>query len=160
MSIDFLVGSLSQGNTRDPRRPLIGRLEIVVTDLNDLAFQEAVVTPISEDCGRPRLSTRIAIQLLTLCLVLFAARGVWAQANAGVTGTVTDVSGAVIPEASVSIVNEATSVSSKTVTSGSGSYSFTGLLPGSYTVTVEKAGFKKSVQSHVNVEVTVTSTIN
>ena len=51
-------------------------------------------------------------------------------------------------------------MSSKTVTSGSGTYSFTGLTPGVYTVTVEKAGFKKSVQNHVNVEVTVNSTIN
>lgn len=118
------------------------------------------MTPISEDRGKPRLSTQLAIQLLTLCLVLFAARGVWGQANAGVTGTVTDASGAVVPDSNVTIVNENTSVSSKTVTNGSGTYSFTGLIPGSYTVTVEKSGFKKSVQNHVNVEVTVTATIN
>jgi len=118
------------------------------------------VTPISKDRGRPRLSIRFAIQLLTLCLVLFAARGVWGQANAGVTGTVTDASGAVVPDANVTIVNEGTSVSSKTVTTGSGTYSFTGLIPGSYTVTVEKSGFKKTIHNHVNVEVTVTATIN
>jgi hypothetical protein len=92
--------------------------------------------------------------------VLVAARGAWAQANAGITGTVTDAAGAIIPDANVTIVNEGTSVSGKTVTTGSGTYSFTGLTPGTYTVTVEKAGFKKSVQNHVNVEVTVTSTIN
>ena len=118
------------------------------------------MTPISEHRGRPRLSIRFAIQLLTLCFVLVAARGAWAQANAGVTGTVTDAAGAIIPDANVTIVNEGTSVSGKTVTSGSGTYSFTGLTPGVYTVTVEKAGFKKSVQNHVNVEVTVNSTIN
>jgi hypothetical protein len=95
-----------------------------------------------------------------LCLVLFAARGAWAQANAGLTGTVTDASGAVIPDANVTIVNEGTSVSSKTVTTGAGTYVFTGLTPGAYTVTVEKPGFKKSVQNHVNIEVTVTPTIN
>lgn len=160
MSIDFLVGSLSQGNTRDPQRPSRRRLKKVVTDLNDLAFQEAVVTPISEDRGKPRLSTQLAIQLLTLCLVLFAARGVWGQANAGVTGTVTDSTGAVVPDANVTVTNEGTSVSSKSTTSSSGTYSVTGLTPGSYTITVEKTGFKKAVNNHVNVEVTVTSTIN
>jgi hypothetical protein len=128
--------------------------------LNDLAFQEAVVTPISKDRGRPRLSTQLAIQFLTLCLVLFVARGAWAQANAGVTGTVTDSSGAVVPDAAVTVTNEGTSVSNKATTSSSGTYSVTGLNPGSYTITVEKAGFKKSINNHVNVEVTVTATIN
>ena len=130
------------------------------TDLYDLAFQEAVVTPISQDRARPRLSTRFAIQLLTLCFVLFAARGVWAQANAGVTGTVTDPSGAVVPDANVTITNEGTSVSNKAITSSSGTYTVTGLIPGAYTLTVEKSGFKKAVQNHVNVEVSTTSTIN
>jgi hypothetical protein len=46
------------------------------------------------------------------------------------------------------------------VTTGSGTYAFTGLTPGAYSVTVEKSGFKKAVQTHVNIEVTVTSTIN
>ena len=116
------------------------------------------MTPNTQDRGRPRLSIRFAIQLLTLCFVLFAARGAWAQANAGIGGTVTDASGAVIPDASVTITNEGTSVSSKTATSGAGTYAVTGLTPGQYTITVEKTGFKKSVQNHVNVEVTVTST--
>jgi carboxypeptidase family protein/TonB-dependent receptor-like protein len=160
MSIDFVVGSLSQGLPGTHGDRPNGRLEKIATDLNDLAFQEAVVTPISKDCGRPRLSIQIAIQFLTLCLVLFAARGAWAQANAGVTGTVTDASGAVIPDASVSVTNEGTSVSNKATTSSSGTYSVTGLTPGSYTVAVEKAGFKKAVHNHVNVEVTVTATIN
>lgn len=98
--------------------------------------------------------------VLTLCLLLFAGRAALAQANAGITGTVTDQSGAVIPDANVTITNEGASVSNHTVTTGSGTYSFTGLTPGTYDVTVEKTGFKKTVQNKVNVEVTVTSTIN
>ncbi len=113
-----------------------------------------------QDRGTPRLSTQLAIQLLMLCLVLFAARGAFGQANAGLTGTVTDQSGAVIPSANVTVTNEGTSVSSKTVTSTAGTYSVTGLIPGAYSVTVEKTGFKKSVQNHVNVEVSTTATIN
>ena len=117
------------------------------------------MTPNTQDRGRPRLSIRFAIQLLTLCFVLFAVRGAWAQANAGITGTVTDASGAVIPDANVTITNEGTSVSTKAVTTGSGTYAVTGLTPGAYTVTVEKTGFKKTVQNHVNVEVTVNATV-
>jgi hypothetical protein len=117
------------------------------------------VTPNTQDRGRPRLSIRFAIQLLTLCFVLFAVRGAWAQANAGITGTVTDASGAVIPDANVTITNESTSISTTAVTTGSGTYAVTGLTPGAYTVTVEKTGFKKSVQNHVNVEVTVNATV-
>ena len=92
--------------------------------------------------------------------MLFAARGALAQANAGITGTVTDQSGAVIPDANVTVTNEGTSVSSKTATSSAGTYSVTGLIPGAYSVTIEKTGFKKSVQNHVNIEVSTTSTIN
>jgi hypothetical protein len=93
-------------------------------------------------------------------VLIFAGRAAVAQANAGITGTVTDASGAVVTDANVTIANEATSVSSKTVTTGAGTYQFTGLNPGLYTVAVERQGFKKSVQNHVNVEVTVTDTIN
>lgn len=118
------------------------------------------MTSIPEDCARPRLSTQFIIQFLTLCLFLFLARGAWGQANAGITGTVTDTSGAVIPDANVTITNEGTSVSSKTTTSSVGTYSATGLIPGAYTLTIEKSGFKKAVQNHIHVEVSTTSTIN
>ncbi len=77
-----------------------------------------------------------------------------------ITGTVTDPSGAVIPDANVTITNEGTSVANKTTTSSVGTYSVTGLTPGTYTITVDKGGFKKAVQNHVNVEVSLTSTIN
>ncbi len=101
-----------------------------------------------------------AYYVLALCLLLLAGRTALAQANAGITGTVTDQSGAVIPDAGVTITNEGTAVKNHTVTTGAGTYSFTGLTPGVYDVAVEKTGFKRSVQNKVNVEVTVISTIN
>lgn len=118
------------------------------------------MTSIHEDRAGARLSTRFAIQFLTLCLFLFLARGAWGQANAGITGTVTDATGAVIPDANVTITNEGTNLASKTTTSSVGTYAATGLTPGAYTVTVEKSGFKKAVQNHVHVEVSTTATIN
>jgi hypothetical protein len=117
------------------------------------------VRHIPQAFDRPRLSFQFAIQVFAVCLVLFAGRYAFAQANAGITGTVTDTTGAVIPDANVTITNEGTSVASKTVTSSAGTYSVTGLIPGAYTITVEKSGFKKAVQNHVNVEVSTTATI-
>src|SRR5258708_23711099 len=63
-----------------------------------------------------------------------------------------DTSGASVVEAKVTVTNEATGVSVSTTASSAGSYLFPNLLVGTYTVTVEKTGFKKSVQKGVTVE--------
>jgi hypothetical protein len=60
--------------------------------------------------------------------------------------TVTDNSQASIEEAKVTAENEATGVAVTTTASSSGTYVFPNLLVGTYTVTVEKDGFKKAVQ--------------
>ncbi len=83
-----------------------------------------------------------------------------AQANAGLTGTVTDTTGAVVSGAKVTITNQSTSISAHLVTSSAGTYAINGLNPGQYTVTVEASGFKKEIQRDVNVEVSVTATID
>src|SRR5882724_8816375 len=56
-----------------------------------------------------------------------------AQALSGIQGTVTDSTGAVVPDA--------TNVASHAVTSSAGTYTVTDLIPGTYTVKVEKGGF-------------------
>lgn len=93
------------------------------------------------------------------CLLLSAPRS-FAQANAGITGTVTDSSGAVITGAAVTIRNQGTGLENKTSTSSAGTYTVTGLTPGVYSVTVTANGFKKNVQDSVNIEVSTTNTIN
>jgi hypothetical protein len=128
--------------------------------LFDLNGSGGSMRPTYRGCVSRRVSIRPVIQLLALCLVLCAAQYALAQANAGITGTVVDTTGAVIPDANVTVTNEGTSASSKAVTSSSGTYTFTGLIPGSYSISVEKSGFKKAVQNHINVEVSTTSTIN
>ncbi len=65
---------------------------------------------------------------------------------------VTDVSGAGVFDAKVTVTNEATNVSASTTASSEGTYVFPSLLVGSYTVTIEKDGFKKHVSKGVNVE--------
>jgi len=107
-----------------------------------------------------RSAPKAGLLLVVLSLSLFTTRCAFSQANAGITGTVTDSSGAVVSGASVDITNEGTSVVSKTETSSAGTYAVTGLNPGKYTVAIEASGFKKNVQNQVTVEVSTTATIN
>ena len=107
-----------------------------------------------------RISTRAGLVLLALCIALSSAKVVYGQANAGLTGTVTDATGAIVSGATVTITNQGTGQQNHTTSSSAGTYAVTGLTPGVYSVTVEATGFKKEVQNAVNVEVSTTSTIN
>jgi hypothetical protein len=68
-----------------------------------------------------------------------------------------DTSGAAIVDAKVTVTNEATGVSISSTASSAGTYVFPNLLVGTYTVTVEKTGFKKSIQKGVTVESNATA---
>jgi outer membrane receptor protein involved in Fe transport len=62
----------------------------------------------------------------------------------GVSGTVTDTTGAVIPGATVTLVNEATAVQAGRQTNASGHFTFVNVRPGRYLLTVELTGFNKA----------------
>jgi len=76
-----------------------------------------------------------------------------------IQGTVSDQSGAVVPNANVTVSSEATGRSIKLVTTGSGTYASGALIPGEYVVRVEAKGFK-TVTLPVTVQVGVTSAGN
>lgn len=97
---------------------------------------------------------------LVSTLLLGSSAVVLAQASSGLTGTVTDASGAIVSGAAVTITNTATQQTIKTVSSSAGTYSSTGLPPGRYTVTVLAPGFSKSVKDQVNIEVASQATID
>ncbi len=86
-----------------------------------------------------------------LGMSFFLAFGVVAfgQATSDITGTVTDPSGAVIPGAKVTAINEGTNVPISTVTNSSGLYRVPNLNVGSYTVRVEAKGFKTYEQKGI-----------
>src|ERR1051325_1369428 len=68
-----------------------------------------------------------------------------AQSERGtITGVVHDASGAVVPDAKVAVVNQATKVSLEGATNEAGEYTMPNLQPGTYNVTVTKAGFRTS----------------
>jgi len=97
--------------------------------------------------------------LVVLALFLVFSRPAWSQAETGsISGTVTDQTGAVVPQATVTATSVATGAS-RTVQSGSqGQYAVQELLPGVYTVSVTASGFaafKASAEVTVGGKVTV-----
>jgi hypothetical protein len=86
-------------------------------------------------------------------LVLLFSLGASAQFSqrGSVSGAVTEASGAVVPQAAVTLLDLGRNQTSKAATDASGHYEFSQLLPGSYRVTVERGGFKKSVSDSLAV---------
>ena len=77
-----------------------------------------------------------------------------------VQGTVTDSSGAAIPNARVTLTNVATGVATVRDATGAGFFNVSPVLPGTYTVQVEASGFKTLVQDNVVVDALQVRTIN
>ena len=82
------------------------------------------------------------LPLIGLIFLLFSGPPAHGQTTAQLTGTVADASGAVIPGAQVSLINEATGDSRVVPSNGEGLYAFPALVPGSYTVKVSAKGFQ------------------
>ena len=90
---------------------------------------------------------RIGFALILLLVVGVGASRMFGQAGATGTilGTVTDSTGAIIPDVKVSVTNTATNQIFRTVTSSAGDYYAPSLSPGTYSVSAEVKGFQKSV---------------
>ena len=96
----------------------------------------------------PRLRSIVPV----LLLVLFACSLAFAQRDLGtITGTITDPQGAAVPNATITIVEDATGVSYEATSGATGEYSRPLLPAGTYTVTVTAQGFQKAQQKGVQV---------
>jgi len=73
-----------------------------------------------------------------------------AQTRGGeANGTVTDASGAVVPDATITLTNQGTNIQNTTTTNNNGYFVFVNVQPGNYKLKVEKAGFKAVESSFV-----------
>ena len=83
--------------------------------------------------------------LVTLLVVLTAAlTPAWSQTTMGaVSGVLRDQSGAVIPNAAITLTNTATNIVANTKTNEVGFYIFPSVVPGSYTLSAQSAGMQK-----------------
>jgi len=91
--------------------------------------------------------------LVAAVLVLAGGAPVWSQTVQGViTGTVTDPTGAVVPNATVTITNVGTNIPQTTTTGSDGSYRFPLVPPGTYTIDVKAANFAEVKAAGIVVE--------
>ena len=84
----------------------------------------------------------------------------FAQLTGQITGTVTDSSGSVVPDASIAVVNEQTGIKRETKTNQSGIYAVPLLQPGMYRVSVEAQGFRSVSRAGVQLEVAQTAALD
>jgi hypothetical protein len=109
-------------------------------------------------------SRKITVWVLACTAVgisLLGSAPVSAQvAGATLSGTVTDTSGAVIPNAKLSIANTATRVTRSVTTDTAGFYSVPNLLPGTYDVSTSAPGFSTQVQTGIALTVGAQQLLN
>ena len=98
--------------------------------------------------NRRNLLARAVLFVVTSTLFINSAQ---AQYRAAVQGAVTDSTGAVVPGATVTVTSRETNLSRTATTTDNGLYSIPSLPPGRYSLTAEKAGFKKKVLENISV---------
>jgi len=102
-----------------------------------------------------KLLARFLSSTLQVIAVLALSMAAEAQSsNSGiVVGTITDKGGAVVPEATVELLNTATNETKTTTTAGAGEYTFANVPPGTYTLKISKAGFATVTFANLKVDV-------
>jgi Carboxypeptidase regulatory-like domain len=99
--------------------------------------------------------------MLVVVSLLAMSVAAWGQGSfGGLTGNITDQSGAVIPDASIKVVNLNTAATHSGNSTAEGVYLIGGLPPGKYRVSVTKAGFKTATHEPIEVSTATTTTLN
>ncbi len=101
-----------------------------------------------------------AIALIPLFIALSALPIAAQQFYGTITGTVTDPSGAVVPNATVKVTNVDTNVTAPLRTNSAGVYVANNLIVGTYRVEAEAAGFKRTVADKITLEVGATPKVD
>ncbi|HSY93637.1 MAG TPA: TonB-dependent receptor [Candidatus Binatus sp.] len=98
--------------------------------------------------------------LLMAVLLQFSSLSLAQQTLGGITGTVSDKSGSVLPDTTVTIVGDQTKLTRTQKTNGNGAYDFVNLPIGTYTVTVSHDGFETQKLPSILVQADRTATLN
>jgi outer membrane receptor protein involved in Fe transport len=112
--------------------------------------------PPSKTVGTLRVLARIVIA----SCIIFTAHTLYAQGDASVVGVVNDSSGAIVPGAVVTIVNEGTGLQQSATTDSGGRYNFPRLPIGNFRIDVVASGFKKVQHTGINLTAAQALTVN
>ena len=98
-----------------------------------------------------RIKPFFTVTALFMTILLMSGGALAQIKSSAITGTVTDPTGAVIPGATITVINIETNVAATSVTDATGNFNVPYLAPGTYTVNVEKAasGFSKASRTGV-----------
>lgn len=97
---------------------------------------------------------RLGFAIASLSAVMLA------QSLSTLTGNVFDASGAIVPNASITLVNEATGETWRSMSNGSGAYTIPQVRPGTYFLTAEAAGFKLHRHAGIALETGLTARVD
>ncbi len=97
--------------------------------------------------------SRICLAIPFLFGLLLSAAVSAQTSTSQISGLVLDASGSAVPQATVTLTNEATGVTQKSITSESGIYSFPSIPAGVYTIRAEAKGFKTAVRTGNTIQV-------
>ena len=106
-----------------------------------------------------RVST-LVVAVFALILIVAVPRTIQAQSTSTIQGTVTDPTGAVVPNATVKVANTNTGDVRTVQTDTAGNYQVSSLIPGTYNVTVSANGMQTHQVTGVTLPVNVTATEN
>src|SRR5437763_5630781 len=98
---------------------------------------------------------------ISFVILLLSVSCAWAQTGTtSVRGTVSDKTSASVSDAKVSLDNAGQAFHRETQTSTTGEYDFVALPPGTYALTIEKAGFRRYEQKNLQLLVNLPATVN
>src|SRR3984885_8580904 len=92
--------------------------------------------------------SRFALTVM-LGMVLLLVPCAWAQENATIVGTVVDTTGAVVPNAEITLTNTATSQARKATSNTAGIYTFANVGVGRFTLNATAKGFQKYTKTDI-----------
>src|SRR5882762_7547901 len=111
--------------------------------------------------GNEKGCTMRVLRLLSILVWLVCTSVIYGQVGFGlIAGRVADPSAAVVPNAKITVTNDATGIKTETRSNGEGDYRVLQLQPGKYTLAVEAEGFRKVERRGILLQVDDRLTVN